>query len=92
MRGVCVFWKASEPVPDIDWFSFIAGFLAAAILGWMVARVLAFFNKVFQPASGKPLKQRASETVRSLITALLLLAVMVIAAYIAYSVLVKPMP
>jgi len=92
MRGVCVFWKASEPVPDIDWFSFTAGFLAAAILGWMVARVQAFFNKVFQPASGKPLKQRASETVRSLITALLFLAVMVMAAYIAYSVLVKPVP
>ena len=79
-------------MPDIDWFSFTAGFLAAAILGWMVAQVQAFLKKVFQPANGKPLKQRASETVRSLIITLLFLAVMVMAAYIAYSVLVKPMP
>jgi len=82
----------SESMPEMDWFSFTAGFLAAAILGWIIGRVQAVLGKLFQPSGGKPLKQRASETVRSVITTLLLLAVIVMAAYIAYSVLIKPVP
>jgi hypothetical protein len=92
MRGVCVLWKASEPVLDIDWFSFTAGFLAAAILGWIIAQVQALLKKLFQPSSGKPLKQRASEAVRGLITTVLFLAVLAMGAYILYSVLIKPVP
>jgi len=79
-------------MPDIDWFSFTAGFLAAAILGWIIAQAQAWLRKVFQPAGGKPLKQRASEVVRSLLITLLFLAALVMGAYILYSVLVKPVP
>ena len=79
-------------MPDIDWFSFIAGFLAAAILGWIVAQVQAGLKRIFQPQSGKPLKQRLATTVRNLITTLLVVAVIVMAAYIAYMVLIKPVP
>jgi hypothetical protein len=79
-------------MPDIDWFSFIAGFISATILLAVLAQVWALLRKAFQPASGKPFMQRAAQTVRNLIMALLVLAVLGTGVYIAYTLLVKPMP
>jgi hypothetical protein len=79
-------------MPDIDWFSFIAGFISATILLLVLAQIAAWLRRAFQPASGKPLKQRAAQTVRNLVMALLALLVMGMAVYIAYSVLFRPMP
>jgi len=79
-------------MPSIDRFSFIVGFISAAILLAILAQVWAWLRKAFQPASGKPLKQRAAHTVRNLVMALLVLAVTGMAVYIAYSLLFKPMP
>jgi Zn-dependent protease len=79
-------------MPDIDWFSFIVGFISATILLAFLAQVAAWLRRAFQPAGGKPLMQRAAETVRNLIMALLALLVMGMAVYIAYSILFKPMP
>ena len=77
-------------MPDIDWFSFIAGVITATVLLWAVSAVWAWLKKVFQPPGSQPFKQRAASTLRNLITALLVLAVIAVAAYIAYSVLFKP--
>ena len=76
----------------IDWFSFIAGFITATILLLFLAQMAAWLKRAFQPAGGKPLKQRAAQTVRNLVMALLALLVMGMAVYIAYSVLFKPIP
>jgi len=77
---------------DLDWFSFIAGFISATILLAVLAQVWALLRKAFQPAGGKPFMQRVAQTVRSLVMALLVLAVLGTAVYIAYTLLVKPMP
>ena len=79
-------------MPDLDWFSFIAGFISATILLVVLAQVWALLRKAFQPAGGKPFMQRAAQTVRNLVMALLVLVVLGTAVYIAYSLLFKPMP
>ena len=79
-------------MPSIDRFSFIVGFISAAILLAILAQVWAWLRKAFQPAGGKPFMQRVAQTVRSLVMALLVLAVLGTAVYIAYTLLVKPMP
>ena len=79
-------------MPDLDWFSFIAGFISATILLAVLAQVWALLRKAFQPAGGKPFMQRAAQTVRNLVMALLVLVVLGTAVYIAYSLLFKPMP
>ena len=79
-------------LPYIDWFSFIAGFISATLLLAILAQVWALLRKAFQPAGGKPFMQRAAQTVRNLVMALLALLVMGMAVYIAYSVLFKPVP
>ena len=79
-------------MPELDWFSFIAGFISATILLLFLAQMAAWLKKAFQPAGGKPFMQRAAQTVRNLVMALLVLVVLGTAVYIAYSLLVKPMP
>lgn len=79
-------------MPSIERFSFIVGFISATILLVVLTQVWALLKRAFQPASGKPLKQRAAQTVRNLVMALLVLAVTGMTVYIAYSVLFKPMP
>jgi predicted PurR-regulated permease PerM len=79
-------------MPDIDWFSFIAGFIAAIALLLVLAQIRAWLKKLFQPKGDKPFKQRAAETVRHLVTGLLIVALIAMGAYIAYSVLFKPAP
>ena len=79
-------------MPELDWFSFIAGFISATILLAVLAQVWALLRKAFQPAGGKPFMQRAAQTVRNLVMALLVLVVLGTAVYIAYSLLFKPMP
>jgi hypothetical protein len=58
----------------------------------ILAKVWALLRKAFQPAGGKPFMQRAAQTVRNLVMAVLVLAVLGAAIYIAYSLLFKPMP
>jgi len=79
-------------MPELDWFSFIAGFISATLLLAVLAQVWALLRKAFQPAGGKPFMQRAAQTVRNLVMALLVLVVLGTAVYIAYSLLFKPMP
>lgn len=79
-------------MPSIDRFSFIVGFISATILLVILGQVWALLKKAFQPASGKPLKQRAAQTVRNLVMALLVLVVTGMTVYIVYSLLFRPMP
>jgi hypothetical protein len=79
-------------MPDLDWFSLSQGPSPATIVLAVLAQVWALLRKAFQPAEGKPFMQRAAETVRNLIMALLVLLVLGTAVYIAYSLFFKPMP
>ena len=79
-------------MPNLDRFSFIAGFISAIILLAILAQVWALLRKAFQPAGGKPFTQRAAQTVRNLIMALLVLVVLGTAVYIAYSLFFNPSP
>ena len=79
-------------MPELDWFSFIAGFISATLLLAVLAQVWALLRKAFQPAGGKPFMQRAAQTVRNLVMALLVLVVLGTAVYIAYSLFFNPSP
>jgi len=54
--------------------------------------VWSWLKSIFQPAGSLPFGQRLKAAFRNLIFGLLFLVVLAVAGYIAYSVLVKPVP
>ena len=89
MRGG-IFCAEIKLLFPIDWLSFALGFLAAGILFWIMGRVLAWLKSIFPPSQGKPFRQRLAAALRNLIAGVLVLTALALAAYIAYSVLIKP--
>ncbi len=77
---------------SMDWVSFGLGFAAACILIWAIMTVGSWLKSIFQPAGSQPFGQRLKAALRNLIFGLLFLAVLAVAGYIVYSVLVKPVP
>ena len=77
---------------SIEWISFGLGFAAACILIWAIMTIWSWLKSIFQPAGSPPFGQRLKAAFRNLIFGLLFLAVLAVAGYIVYSVLVKPAP
>jgi multisubunit Na+/H+ antiporter MnhE subunit len=76
-------------MPHVDQFSFILGFVVAAISLWALSKVLGWLKSIFRPPSGQPLGKKITTSLRNLIAALLVLLTLGVMGYIVYSVLLK---